>query len=934
VRVCIPMPLENPAIEIETVQHPALGPLKFPRAMPFEQRNQLIEELENQQKASMAGGANPANGQTSGFIDPLKEAGRRNVQEHPFLDNGTRIRNDSPGVRAPAQRPAGSTAGGLFPERQTSRNSAFFSRQPSAPANGFVDPLKEAGRKNVQEHPFLDYVPLEAREYGGTSGLSFDELQRGGLRRFNGKLYTKEQRAALRSAAVPLTDEDRNQYFIHSTNPDQPPPPMKVIYGTEQELLKLGIPKARIVPAPQVEGMSTPFTPTYVPRSQARRVNRVLWEQSVPVGKVYPYKPSIWERIHHAVVPAYVDNNIDHAKESFAHAWEEANTGPFHIGEAVENKVHEADPDSKVLAGVGRGAGDFLDSIVSPAGLLTLGGSSALRAPRAVRAASKAYWAAQMAKGAYHHGDEVVRGILEDDPEKIAHGTTGLAFDIPMGAHMARGLYGEAATGIRNATNSFALEPTALERIGRELGHEFGETPGSEKPSVPQDVQQNVAQPKTVEPKATQQNTPAVAPEIHRISGETKPQAPRRSSVSPPPLGEIRLQPPGATGMEAQARAVERQAIDLARNHADEIDRRYAQLKDTYQGSHFDADEYKKVLYPEWDEQNPDRQREIQRRYSTAVHNSSSMLAENRFNHYLEAHDPADGKSVVQIYTGMAGAGKSSALRQARVANVAASFGGNFSDFSRLERFVDQVLSSGHVPEIIHTHIDPLIAFDRMVVRGMDTGRFVPLQNFVDMADIDSKVLRASKELGVKVNVYDNSGTESRKIPLDELDNSRYRINAEKLTEQLKERARGFWRQKLAGDTRFNNFTRNDYRIITGDDPPEDDEGGDPGSDGTDPSHLHPSAGSRNNPEGDRSKPQSPRAQRGVPAQDDGRRRAQEAGATTGRSPQSEISPGDTVFLASGGKATVRFVSVAMGVALVQTADGKVRTVPLASIRK
>ena len=74
-RVCIPMPLENSAIEIETVRHPVLGPLKFPSTMPYEQRNQLIEELENQQKASMAGGANPANGQTSGFIDPLKEAG-------------------------------------------------------------------------------------------------------------------------------------------------------------------------------------------------------------------------------------------------------------------------------------------------------------------------------------------------------------------------------------------------------------------------------------------------------------------------------------------------------------------------------------------------------------------------------------------------------------------------------------------------------------------------------------------------------------------------------------------------------------------------------------------------------------------------------------------------------------------------------------------
>ena len=794
--------------------------------------------------------------------------------------------------------------------------------------------MKEAGRKNVQEHPFLDYVPLEAREYGGASGLSFDELQRGGLRRFNGKLYTKEQRAALRSAAVPLTDEDRNQYFIHSTNPDQPPPPMKVIYGTEEELLKLGIPRARIVPAPQVEGMSTPFTPTYVPRSQARRVNRVLWEQSAPVGKVSPYKPSIWERIHHAVVPAYVDNNIDHAKESFAHAWEEANTGPFHIGEAVENKVHEADPDSKVLAGVGRGAGDFLDSIVSPAGLLTLGGSSALRAPRAVRAASKAYWAAQMAKGAYHHGDEVVRGILEDDPEKIAHGTTGLAFDIPMGAHMARGLYGEAATGIRNATNSFALEPTALERIGRELGREFGETPGSEKPAVPQDVQQNVAQPKTVEQKAVQQNTPAVAPEIQRIPGETKPQAPRRSSVSPPPLGEIRLQPPGATGMKAQARAVERQAIDLARNHADEIDRRYAQLKDTYQGSHFDADEYKKVLYPEWDEQNPDRQREIQRRYSTAVHNSSSMLAENRFNQYLEAHDSADGKSVVQIYTGMAGAGKSSALRQARGGDVAASFGGNFSDFSRLKRFADQVFSSGHVPVIIHTHIDPLIAFERMVARGITTGRFVPLQNFVDMADIDSKVLRANKELGVEVAVYDNNGSQSREISLNKIEDPRYRINAEKLTDQLKEKARGFWKQKLAGDPRFKDFTRDDYRIITGEDPPRNDNGGDSGSGGSNPPHLHPGMEGRRDRAGDRSKPQSPAGDGGVLSQAAGRGGAQKPGTTTGRLPQPEISPGDTVFLASGGKATVRFVSVAMGVALVQTADGKVRTVRLASIRK
>jgi hypothetical protein len=46
------MPFENSTINIETVQHPTLGPLKFPSDMPYEQRNQLIESLEAEQKAS------------------------------------------------------------------------------------------------------------------------------------------------------------------------------------------------------------------------------------------------------------------------------------------------------------------------------------------------------------------------------------------------------------------------------------------------------------------------------------------------------------------------------------------------------------------------------------------------------------------------------------------------------------------------------------------------------------------------------------------------------------------------------------------------------------------------------------------------------------------------------------------------------------------
>ena len=50
------MPFEDSVINIETVQHPTLGPLKFPSDMPYEQRNQLIENLEAEQKAAAKAG--------------------------------------------------------------------------------------------------------------------------------------------------------------------------------------------------------------------------------------------------------------------------------------------------------------------------------------------------------------------------------------------------------------------------------------------------------------------------------------------------------------------------------------------------------------------------------------------------------------------------------------------------------------------------------------------------------------------------------------------------------------------------------------------------------------------------------------------------------------------------------------------------------------
>src|SRR5215471_14401543 len=34
---------------LDVVQHPTLGPLKFPKSMPFDQRNQMIEQMEQQQ---------------------------------------------------------------------------------------------------------------------------------------------------------------------------------------------------------------------------------------------------------------------------------------------------------------------------------------------------------------------------------------------------------------------------------------------------------------------------------------------------------------------------------------------------------------------------------------------------------------------------------------------------------------------------------------------------------------------------------------------------------------------------------------------------------------------------------------------------------------------------------------------------------------------
>src|SRR5208283_4719077 len=63
----------TPDQELETVQHPTLGPLQFPKSMPYEERNAAIERLESQHQP---GFFEPHQEQGTGIIGRAKEFGR------------------------------------------------------------------------------------------------------------------------------------------------------------------------------------------------------------------------------------------------------------------------------------------------------------------------------------------------------------------------------------------------------------------------------------------------------------------------------------------------------------------------------------------------------------------------------------------------------------------------------------------------------------------------------------------------------------------------------------------------------------------------------------------------------------------------------------------------------------------------------------------
>lgn len=152
------------------------------------------------------------------------------------------------------------------------------------------------------------------------------------------------------------------------------------------------------------------------------------------------------------------------------------------------------------------------------------------------------------------------------------------------------------------------------------------------------------------------------------------------------------------------------------------------------------------------------------------------------------------GNSSITLLTGVGGAGKSTATRNMDLSNRGLVYDSAFNDFKSLKRVIDRAKELGMTDiQVIAVYNDAYTAFSNTVNRGLNTGRFLALDYFVDAFHRNQgKIAQLRQEYpDVEIISFDNSGNkaaerpEGGRISADEAEKWDYVINDAKLNELL-----------------------------------------------------------------------------------------------------------------------------------------------------
>lgn len=208
---------------------------------------------------------------------------------------------------------------------------------------------------------------------------------------------------------------------------------------------------------------------------------------------------------------------------------------------------------------------------------------------------------------------------------------------------------------------------------------------------------------------------------------------------------------------------IETEMVEIV-SDLDAAEAAYAALPDTMGGKILNTDDARE-LAPSY---RADRSR------ANAVHEPASWFTKQM---YMRRLAEKSDKNVVVILSGGAGAGKSTSLKDPNMAALIDQtakfiYDTNLAGFDSAKKKIDAALDSGHEVLILHTHRDPIEAFENGVIpRAMKAkeggSRVVPL----------SAVEKSHKGSAATVQQVAESYADDPRVAVQVMDNSRGRNN-------------------------------------------------------------------------------------------------------------------------------------------------------------
>lgn len=146
-------------------------------------------------------------------------------------------------------------------------------------------------------------------------------------------------------------------------------------------------------------------------------------------------------------------------------------------------------------------------------------------------------------------------------------------------------------------------------------------------------------------------------------------------------------------------------------------------------------------------------------------------------------------KRSISILTGAPGSGKSTATNNLDLSQKGVVYDGAFNSFQSLEKAIAEAKEKGMTDiQVIVVYNDAITAFTNAIDRGLNTGRFLGLEYFVNSFRLNQGKIKKLQEKypDVEIICYDNSGNQNRgRVSIDEAVQWNYSIDIQTLNQLL-----------------------------------------------------------------------------------------------------------------------------------------------------